>query len=167
MTTKKQQKQSQFKFRPTKELLEFAEYISKNFKKLKVNDYYSANKNYHVQVLPTIINERFNEEEKTPYRVGHESGVMQFSMKKTKDCCGNYFYYAVLWCQCKRELIFYNDEQDDEFSYILADKLTLEQYKKSGRQLNCVITSMIKFFKTNLEFNKNRIIYLIESSNKK
>ncbi len=148
MTTKKQPKLSRYKFKPSKELLDFADDISKNYKKLKLMDYYSENKKYRIQKLPNLDGWP-NYGIKTSCRVSLDFGTIQLNHKRIKDYCANFIFYSILWCVCKKEMYDFLSELDKHLAdtaayYIESDRQTIMAYKKTKRPLKRVIIDNIK-----------------------
>lgn len=164
------EKIKKFKFKPSKELLEFAEQVSKKYKKLTPQTLVSEKGTYTINILPKIINDLTKTEYPTAFRVGLTSQTIQFSKRQTKEVCANFIYFGILWCVCCYEYNNFHKQHSGNLSsierFLHIDKLTAEQYQKSGRSLKRVHKDISNNFKksapNNVEMNKERIKAIYE-----
>lgn len=172
-------KQKKFTFKASKELLDFADDISKRFKELKIADYYSEKEKYHVQILPVISNPYTFGDYNTVSRFGHTSNTIQINRKYMLPYCRNFIFWQILWNACGIELLKHkiasipNNELHDanDFKllsedYYVIDKLATREYKKTKRPIKNVavdfIKSVSKSSPSNFELNRKRIEFLMK-----
>lgn len=135
-------------FKPSKELIEFADYFSNNYKKLNIGEYSSRNNNYEISYLSEI------EETPTVFRTHRESGLIQIdkrTLKKNKFT-NNFVFYMIIWCAIIKEIpSFLNNH-----SYELCDLIAINYYKKTGRPTNSIIKGYELLLRENLNYCNER-----------
>lgn len=106
------------------ELIEFATYISNNFKNLdKEKFYYSKNEKYKVEIYETFTSLQAGGL-KTPARVGQSTATIQLQRKKIEENYSKDFvFFIVIWCGVEFELL------DLE----LSDLVSIEYYLTTGK----------------------------------
>lgn len=157
-----------YTFEPDKELLDFADYFSKNYKTLPIGitlegsggDYFSDNKKYHIKYVDKII-DITGHEPKTDVRIGHTTKVIEVSKSflDTFENNSDYLFFVILWCIVKVESKERNDSK--------ADITTMEYYMKTGRSVKNVLVCFVAVLqRVNHSEAHQRIKALLEFTNK-
>jgi hypothetical protein len=123
---------SQASFTPSKELLDFADDISNKFIGLNPTTYYSANKNYRIEIIMKAPLEN-----ETPLfkigRVGRTSGTMElekhYFLSENNYYSKNFMFYLILWLACERNIL----------NQIESELLTFQYYEKTGRPVQDIL----------------------------
>ena len=133
-------------FNPDKELLDFAEFFSKNWKILVLDKYNSYHNNYMINYVDDI-NNPFD----TVVRIGQTTKIIEISKHGLTSCDANenFIFYIILWCIVDFEL-------KNTFN---SDKTTLTYYLKTKRSIKDLMTCIIKSFtqRPNLTDSKRTI----------
>ncbi len=138
---------SKMKFKPDKELLNFATWFSENYKKLPVGEYHS--KKYRISYL-NKIKETIYETESIA-KIHNETGVMKFNKKncKSKHITPDCIFFLILWLNAMRLVK----------NRLIADFMTLEYYlklKKSKKEICLGFLQIMKGNPSYLEYNLKR-----------
>lgn len=139
-----------FKFEPSDDLLQTADYFSKNWKTLSFGTYDSDDGKYRIEYIEVIIDEKTNELINTSIRIGHTSGIIQISKSELikLEITQNYIFFLILWCVVQRKTN----------NLIESDILTLEYYVSTGRPVKDIILGYANMFKAhNNEINLKRM----------
>lgn len=116
------------KIRFTKELIQFAEEFSENYKLLSCGRYKSSKGRYEISYLKTLYTSPLYGKKKivnTPIRVNAQTNVMEFNKPKLKSSkyTKDFIFLFVIWCYCITKT----------FDYEEADKIALKKYLKIRR----------------------------------
>lgn len=158
-------KDLEYKFNPSQELLDFADYFSNNFKTLSASvikdkkeypsTYRSNDGNYLIDYFYKIRDTKTNKVVNTNIRVSHNTGIIQISKSKiiSQECTPEYIFYIILWCIVEREV---ND-------IVKADRITFEYYLTTGKSIKNLLTSYIKSLDNkNYPINKKRLKLIMD-----
>jgi len=150
-------------FTPSQELVDFAVEISNKFIGLSPKSYYSANKNYQIDIIM-----KAERNENDPLfkiaRVGHTSGRIElekhYFLQKNNYYSKNFMFYLIIWCACERNT---RNQIESEF-------LTFQYYEKTGRTVQDILDgyewmSSISINPTLL--NRYALVQRLANSNKK
>ena len=123
------------------ELIKFSEYISANYKKLSLGDYFSDNKKYHIRLIS-------DKKLLTPARVNHPSGRMElnkFQISKKKQT-NNFVFLLILWCRERN----YSNRTDGD-----VDIQSIKIYLKLKKPPKDAVIGWLKTFKETLANSYN------------
>jgi len=117
-------------FIPTKELIEFADRISKKFIMSNPETFFSDNKNYQINI---VMKAPMDVQERPAYkigRIGQRSGIIElekhhFLTAKGYQYSPDFLFYIILFLACEK----------DVRNQVISEKMTLEYYKTTGRPL--------------------------------
>ena len=84
-----------------KELISFAKSFSEKYKKLKCGTYTSDCGKYTIDYLKNLKDNNTGLIVKTPYRVSHKTGIMDFNKSKMSKMSPSFIFNAVIWCYVK------------------------------------------------------------------
>lgn len=141
--------QIQDTFAPDEELLEFANFFSKDYRTLCVGDYFSNEKKYHIRYVDEIKGE-------TQVRVALSSGRIEFDRFKiiSEDCNEDVIFFWIMWCVIQRK----------ERDIMKSDLMTITYYLTTNRPLASVQQAFLNICITNQRFNLERIKKLFEAA---
>lgn len=130
------------------DLIKFAEQFSKNYKKLKCGKYTSDCGKYKIN-YEHRLKDKTGVFIETPYRIGHTTGIMDFSKSKCVNMPQSFIFNGIIWCYAVTKLHPYDLVKSD----LTAIKHSLENgFSKKEMMINYINT----FKKTESE-NRNRI----------
>ena len=134
-----------------KELLDFAELFSNNYKFLDIG-YFSSEKKYY----QIVYKENFDKEEAVinklnPARISRDSGVIEINKSailSTDKYSINFLYYLIVWCAVRKNTV-------DEYE---ADAITVEVYKRLKKSKKDLLMGFLEMasHSSNVELNKKR-----------
>jgi hypothetical protein len=167
---KRERELESIEFKPTEELVLFAEEFSKHitsdefsvyFEKYEVllNQYISNSKlktshqikyisKYNNYTIKLVDSEEFNFA-----RISHTTGVIEFPIKKiiNESYSDNFFFYIVIWCVICKEIK----------NYSVSDKIALRYYLTTGKPKEDILIGYTKLFsESNNESNLERMNYI-------
>lgn len=89
-----------FIFKPTKELIEFADFFSTNWKSLSVGTYKSKKDKYTIKLDDKLFNSHTKVQSNTDSRVNSYTGLIEISKSKMieLDATNHYVFYSIIWC---------------------------------------------------------------------
>ncbi len=141
------------------DLIKFSKQFSENYKKLKCGKHVSSCGKYTIAYPHQIRDNYSHKLINTPYRVGHITGIMEFSKSKMCNVSPSVIFHAVIWCQ-----ILIKD-QPESADYSNADIQALKCAVENGyskKEISDFIFNM--FSKSPSELNKDRadklLVYL-------
>lgn len=144
---------TELKFEPSEELLDFADWFSKNWKILSEGEYTSYLGNYKIKYHNFFPKDSCAGN--TNFRVGVRSGVIEASKRRLEelDSENDFVFFMVIWCT-----IEFNVENNFK-----SDTIALEYYKKTGRSIKNIVQGYLRLFKdVNNSSNINRMNKIIE-----
>jgi hypothetical protein len=141
------------------DLVKFAKEFSENYKGLSDNGTYVSNCgkyriDYFYQLKDVLSGQILN----TPYRVGHATGIMEFSKSKIADMPKSIVFNAVVWCY-----IMYKEPRDYTNADIKSTQCSLDN-GFSKKELFIHYCKMLKGSPS--ELNTKRVRKLYSSINK-
>lgn len=164
-------------FKPSEELLLFAEEFSSHIKKEigniafenfciqnisdnlnKTNNvfYTSKYKNHTIRLLNVETNVR-SQDYLTFVRISHLTGIIDFNVSKLENekFSVNYIFYIVIWCVICREVKDFD----------ASDKIALQYYLTTGKPKKDILIGYVEMFRTsvsNFKYNLERMSLIEE-----
>jgi len=142
---------TELKFEPSEELLDFADWFSKNWKILSEGEYTSNLGNYKIEYFNCLPKKSCSEN--TNFRVGLTSGVIQASKKRLEelDSENDFVFFMVIWCTIEFKVRL----------PIESDRIALEFYNKTSRSIKKVVMGYLNLLKNISSSESKRRMQLI------